>query len=187
MEVKIRQGNEMLDATIEMVDGVMIVSPKVEKFEPKDGDVIVCDSYGCLQLFICKKYENENSCYCYCFYDGFSSDIEFDESAPYCVERYATEEEKKLLFDKMKEKGYEFDFEKKELVKLKWKPADREKVYVAGFTFYGEHPFCPFEDAAYADSMQWRAVYKRGWYFKTIEECQSFCDKLNQAIDSVKL
>lgn len=30
MEVKIKQGNEMLDATIEMVDGVMVVSPKEE-------------------------------------------------------------------------------------------------------------------------------------------------------------
>ena len=28
MEVKIKQGSEMLDATIEMVDGVMVVSPK---------------------------------------------------------------------------------------------------------------------------------------------------------------
>ena len=36
IEVKIRQGSEMLDATIEMVDGVMVVSPKVEKFEPID-------------------------------------------------------------------------------------------------------------------------------------------------------
>lgn len=28
MEVKIKNGNEMLDATIEMIDGVMVVSPK---------------------------------------------------------------------------------------------------------------------------------------------------------------
>lgn len=36
MEVKIKIGNEMLDATIEMIDSVMVVSPKVEKFEPID-------------------------------------------------------------------------------------------------------------------------------------------------------
>lgn len=30
MEVKIKQGEEMLDATIEMIDGVMVVSPKIE-------------------------------------------------------------------------------------------------------------------------------------------------------------
>ena len=40
MGVKIKQGNEMLDATIEMVDGVMVVSPKAVKFNPKDGDIV---------------------------------------------------------------------------------------------------------------------------------------------------
>ena len=35
MEIKIKQGSEMLDATIEMVDGVMVVSPKEEKFKPR--------------------------------------------------------------------------------------------------------------------------------------------------------
>ena len=38
MEVKINNNGEMLDATIEMIDGVMVVSPKVVKFEPKDGE-----------------------------------------------------------------------------------------------------------------------------------------------------
>ena len=38
MEVKIKQGTEMLDATIEMIDGVMVVSPKEVKFKPKYGD-----------------------------------------------------------------------------------------------------------------------------------------------------
>jgi len=31
MEVKINNNGEMLDATIEMIDGVMVVSPKVER------------------------------------------------------------------------------------------------------------------------------------------------------------
>lgn len=34
MDVKIKQGNEMLDATIEMVEGVMVVSPKEVKWKP---------------------------------------------------------------------------------------------------------------------------------------------------------
>lgn len=37
MEVKIKDQDKLVDATIEMVDGVMVVSP-IEKFEPKDGD-----------------------------------------------------------------------------------------------------------------------------------------------------
>ena len=34
----------MLDATIEMVDGVMVVSPKEVKFKPNDGDVVFSGS-----------------------------------------------------------------------------------------------------------------------------------------------
>ena len=54
MEVRIKQGNEMLDATIEMVDGVMVVSPNVEKFEPKDGDILFIES-SCDNIIIYKE------------------------------------------------------------------------------------------------------------------------------------
>lgn len=183
MEVRIKDSNGYIDADWTIEDGVMVVSPKVVKFEPKDGDIVAINEGT--QIFVCKKYLRDGVIHAYFGWD-FTNNVIFDEGE-WGVERPATFEEMKKFFDKLKENGLAWDAEKRELVKLKWKPADREKVYVAGFTFYGEHPFCPFEDAAYADSMQWRAVYKRGWYFKTIEECQSFCDKLNQAIDSVKL
>lgn len=39
----------------------------------------------------------------------------------------ATKEERNLLFQKMKEAGYEFDFEKKELKKIEQKPADNRE------------------------------------------------------------
>lgn len=182
MEVKIKNNGEMLDATIEMVDGVMVVSPQVDKFEPKDGDVVAINEGS--QIFVCKEYLRDGGIYAYFGWDLLSNVI-FDEGE-WDVDRYATFEEKRKLFDKLKEEGWEWKPDTKELVKLKWKPADHEKVYVAGFTFYGAHPFCPFEDKAYSDSMQWRAVYNRGWYFKTQEECQEFCNRLNDAINSIK-
>ena len=37
MEVKIKQGSKMLDATIEMVDGVMVVAPKEVKWKSNYG------------------------------------------------------------------------------------------------------------------------------------------------------
>lgn len=45
MEIKIKDHDQIIDATIEVVDGVMIVSPKEEKVDVtkfKDGDVITC-------------------------------------------------------------------------------------------------------------------------------------------------
>ena len=182
MEVKIKQGEEMLDATIEMVDGVMVVSPKEVKFEPKDGDVVACEDYGCLELFIFKERIDEIECTCYCYYceKGNSLCVDNDE---YIVSRFATEEEKKILFDKLEEKGYEFDFEKKELVKLKWKPKEGEEFW---FPLYYASPseFKPI--TSLLNKGRDKAILDKGWCFKTEQECQAFCNKLNQAIESVK-
>lgn len=117
IEVKIKQGNEMLDAIIEMVDGVMVVSPKEVKFEPKDGDVVVCDDGG-IQIFICKENLG-GSIYSYCMYNTEDNDLTFYENTSYMINRYATEEEKKRFFDKLKEEGWEWKPYTKELVKLK--------------------------------------------------------------------
>lgn len=35
MEVKIKNNEKLIDATIEMVDGIMVVSPKEVRWEPK--------------------------------------------------------------------------------------------------------------------------------------------------------
>ena len=183
MEVKIKKGTEMLDATIEMVDGVMVVSPKEEKFEPKDGDVVVCEVFGSIQLFICKEYEDECCCFCYCFYDLEEESIVFDSSASYSVERFATEEEKQKLFDKLKEEGYEFDFEKKELVKLKFIPNEGERFWFP-LHYAGSIRFKPL--STLFNKGRDKECLHKGWCFKTEEECQEFCDRLNEAISSVK-
>ena len=94
MEVKIKQGSEMLDATIEMVDGVMVVSPKEVKFKPKYGD---------------------------------------DYYTP---------------------------------------------------TFNNTY-FVPFH-CSWTESASGNARYEKGLCFKTEKECQEFCNRLNNAINSVK-
>lgn len=186
MEVKIKDGNGYVNAEWIIEDGVMVVSPKEVKFEPKDGDVIVS---GGDTRFVAI-FNRMKEVYSFYYYGLLAlkgdKKPQINNWASFLNVRPATEEEKKLLFDKLAEEGYEFDFEKKELIKLKWKPQDHEKVYVAGFTFYGDNPFCAFEDTAYSGSMQWRAVFERGWYFKTEQECQEFCDRLNKAINQVK-
>lgn len=184
MEVKIKQGNEMLDATIKMVDGVMVVSPKEVKFEPKDGDVVF--QKGAFEwIFIYKDcctveaYEyvslklSDNKLY---FpdggYIGYISTL-----------RLATEEEKKRLFDKLAEEGCEFDFEKKELVKLKWKPKEGE-IFLLPFYYSSPSEFKPIKSTL--DKERDKVILDKGWYFKTKEECQVFCNRLNQAIEGIK-
>lgn len=186
--VKIKNGEEMIDATIEMVDGVMVISPKVEKFEPKDGDVITvttetggnytCFFKGCVNGDV-YSYGGLNNLY----------NMLFEIGLVCCSKKLktiypATEEEKKLLFDKLKEEGYEWDAEKKEVVKLKWKPKVGDTYYRPDFN---RCMFMCYEGRCRYDTMRYiKDCIEKGWCFKTKEECQEFCNRLNNAINQVK-
>ena len=192
MEVKIKQGSEMLDATIEMFDGVMVVSPK-EKFEPKDGDVLTCgrDYEGGLSWTFILKGEIEH------FHDDYKFAEEYvslDSNDSFEISSYsdaikwirlATEEEKKKLFDKLAEEGYEWKPDTKELVKLKWKPKVGEIFYtIAGNTCSNNIFFV--ESYKWVDDSRDNNLYYRRIVFKTKDECQEFCNRLNNAINQVK-
>ena len=108
MGVKIKNGEEMIDATIEMVDGVMVVSPKVENFEPKDGDVVFVK--GALEYILIYKEEKSENIVAYAdLVDSILSNVSSHAVCKANVVdlRPATEDEKQKLFDKLKEKGCE--------------------------------------------------------------------------------
>ena len=89
--------------------------------DAKDGDVLCTSSTAINEVSIFKGLTIEGFIECYCSYDSE------DE---YCERKYhfigkptpATEEQRDLLFQKMKENGYEWDAEKKELKKIEQKP-----------------------------------------------------------------
>lgn len=147
MEVRIKDNNGYVDADWTIEDGIMIVSPKVEKFEPKvekfepkdekfepkDGDVIHCTNSICSYVAIFR-----NIFKCGTFFYRYAILIDSEELkiningcdySGYSNPRPATEEEKQNLFYRLAEEGYEFDFEKKKLVKLKWKPKVGDKYH----------------------------------------------------------
>lgn len=178
MEVKINNGNEMIDATIEMVDGVMVVPPK-NVYVPKDGDVVVNGRF----LFIYNDWMTAEAYY-YCGMSFTTSKILFPDGGHFGYVnqlRPATEEEKKLLFEKIDQEGYEWDAEKKELVKKKWIPNANESFY---------RPTCTFgRFESYLDevrSVVSKAYIEKGWVFRTKEKCEAFCKKLNEVINSIK-
>lgn len=185
MEVKIKDGNGYVEADWTIENGVMVVSPKVEKFEPKDGDVV----------FLSGPWD-----YVFVYKDALTVEayyyvaISLDDLALHLPDgshigyidtlRPATEEEKQKLFDKLAEEGHEWDAEKKELLKLKWKPIVGERFY---YPANQDHFFKTYHHAhSTQESLELDKDIKRGWCFKTREECQEFCDRLNKAINSVK-
>ena len=76
----------------------------------KDGDVVTYEN----QIAIFKKYIFEDSglAECYVFLDN---NLEIDIDGNYYVKDFATEEEKKKLFDVIREKGYRWNTESKTL------------------------------------------------------------------------
>ena len=184
MEVKIKTNNEMIDATIEMVDGVMVVSP-IEQFVPKDGDVIcVRACYNHITIF--KDVANG----CIISYADYNISLNCLTNKTFVVcstkdilsVRLATEEEKKLLFDKIGKEGFTWDAEKKELVKKKWMPKQNEWywspiVYTTSFKPY----YAPCKETEMC-----MEFYDKGWVFRIEEDCQQFCDRLNQVISNIK-
>jgi hypothetical protein len=187
MEIKIKDKDQLIDATIEVVDGVMIVSPKEIPFEPKNGDVIHCTNSRCSYISIFKWMHPSDKDYYYhaTLIDNGSFKIgsKISDFSDYANPRYATEEEKQKLFDKLKEEGYEWDANKKELVKVKWKPKYNEEYWCPSWLYSdGIIPYF----AQWSNSKADNIYQNKGWVFRTKEECEQFCSKLNNVIEGVK-
>lgn len=194
MEIKIKTENGYVDADWTIEDCVMVVSPKEVKINAtqfNDGDVITCGHnafhWTCILRGEIEYIVDNMFIEDYC---GINSDgtyyLEPSDSDSATWVRYATEEEKKKLFDKLAEEGYEFDFEKKELIKLKWEPKVGDKYSHPSCSITSDwirfDPACSVNTATSFDMK----IIKHNLAFKTKEECQEFCDRLNVAINSVK-
>lgn len=96
--------------------------------DAKDGDVLACDDSKCIALFKNIYDEDYFTFNSYGFVGGCTGTF---ESRQYYHDiegaHPATKEQCDLLFQKMHEAGYEWDAEKKELIKIEQKPAWSEE------------------------------------------------------------
>ena len=94
--------------------------------DAKDGDVLAWDDSKCIALF--KNIYDEDSFNSYGFVGGCTRTFESRQSYHDIEGSHpATKEQRYLLFQKMHEAGYEWDAEKKELIKIEQKPAWSEE------------------------------------------------------------
>lgn len=193
MELKIEIDGKIMEATMKVVGDTMVVSPKEVEFDVsmfKDGDVITFGhhkdggySWTCILRGEIKITPDNIIIKDYCCIncDGCVY-LKPDVSNIANYVRFATEEEKKELFDKLAEEGYEWNPDIKELVKLKWKPMNGQSHYkpiICNASFKATMQVWTDEDI---DVL----YFDKGWVFKNKEECQEFCNRLNQAIEGVK-
>ena len=97
--------------------------------DSKDGDVLVSNDASFIVLFKGLSYLEDNidrfKSYCHCR-EGIFSPI---KDPGWCCNAFhpATKEQRDLLFQKMKDAGYEWDTEHKQLKKIEQKPAEWRK------------------------------------------------------------
>ena len=99
---------------------------------------------------------------------------------------HATKEEIDLLLDVLSKAGYFWDPIGCKLIKNKYEPKNRERYFAPDFCATVDPPFS-------AIMYEWQGLdydmdlLKKGWVFRTKEEAQALCDKLNKAIDGVEV
>lgn len=191
MKIVINNNGERIPATLEVVDGVMIVSPvtgnDITQF--KDGDVVVyhygedATTIAILQgeVDTISKYLFIEDYVCLDSVEGLLLDSNYTDAATDV--RYATEEEKQKLFDALAKEGKTWDSEKKAVVELKWKPYMGDIYYTL---IFDNIKLFKVYDYIWTNLFNDNAVYDRGWCFKTKEECGAYCKRLNEAIINVK-
>ena len=126
MKVELQAGD-----TITIPDGCKAIVKEgsvVFEKEFEDGDVLVNNNV----IFIYRKQETQKATYYVCVY---AEEINYGKStinryAGYIEEaRLATEEEKQLLFDKMKAQGLRWNAEEKKVEKIRWRADVGVKYY----------------------------------------------------------
>ena len=115
-------GSDHRNFDIELIDKVAHLWTMADA---KDGDVLVCES-GWTCIF--KTLVNEETFGSYCFMDSTGWFCELGSECHTLKEEFvkayngkihpATKEQRELLFQKMKEKGYKWDYDNKKPIKL---------------------------------------------------------------------
>lgn len=90
--------------------------------------------------------------------------------------RHATEEEKRLLFDKMKEQGLRWNAEKKRVETIRWRAEKGENYFLLNrTTFEVDHYYECFDEVD-------AKLYKYGNYFRTREQAEEAARRVKETL-----
>lgn len=194
MKVKLKCGDsitipEGCKAVIE--DGKVIFQTefKDSNYVPKRGDIVVCtyhvpySTYNETVTAICTGHRDEYGRYnCFVIYEH-GGIIKRNKGIPVVNKhdeyqskiRHATEEEKQLLFDKMKEQGLCWNAEKKEVEKVRWRAKKGDRFYYFDTDF---SVLDGLEEGSKLDDSSWRSYN----YFRTAEQVKEAIKRMKQEL-----
>ena len=173
MEVKFNAGDmcaipDGCKATIK--DGVIIFEKEEKEQEFENGDVL-CSAYsGTMVIF--KEEEEDGSKY---FNSHYNTDRGRKKGGKSEAFRHATEEEKQLLFDKMKEQGLRWNAEEKKVEKIRWRAEEGREYY----SIDTDIEVCKiFEDNEVCDNTLYDALN----YFRTEEQAEEAAKRMKETL-----
>lgn len=155
-----------------------VVFEKEQKF--KDGDILAYkDSLSNTFPFI---YKDTDEAGFYIFYVGVdcSENIQLLDDADNrwgnAPLRYATEEEKQLLFDKMKEQGLKWNAEEKRVEKIRWRAKRGEYYFLFRSTTLKVDCYTECFDEIDAN------LYHSDNYFRTNEQAEEAAKRVKEVL-----
>lgn len=179
MEVKLKAGDSLNipEGCKAVIKDDVVVFEKEQEF--KDGDILAHLNYLNYRCPFIYKGTDKNGFHKY--YIGL--DVLNCITLPNCTDarwgngtlRHATEEEKQLLFDKMKEQGVKWNAEEKRVEKLLWRADVGEEYYHLGTQGI---PMEDKEGGLIADANR----YKFGNYFHTEEQAEEAAKRVKETL-----
>lgn len=174
MKVELQNGDritipEGCKATINGNEVVIEKEEKKEVQEFKEGDVLHSVYDGVMLIF--ENYSSSftfTSHYCTsgCVNNGWNIDSF----------RHATDEEKQLLFDKMKEEGLRWNAEEKKVEKIRWRAKKGEDFY------YVQADGCVRENTEISNEDDDK-IHEYGNYFRTQEQAERAAEVVKEALE----
>lgn len=176
MEILLKQGDRLPipEGCKAVIEGNLLLIKKKES-EFKRGDVIVSKMNEILIVDVCSFEKNILRSFVHIKEDGTLSNSSYSLWNVHHTWRLATEEEKQLLFDKMKEKGFRWNAEEKKVEKIRWRAEKGNIYYIVSSTGIVR----PFNEEYDSDDVELWRFYN---YFHTREKAEKAAEVVKEAL-----
>lgn len=170
MEIKLKQGDRLPipEGCKAVIEGdVVLIEEKENEF--RDGDVLHSIFNETMAIF--------REFYGYKEFRSHYNTQEPLEDSGWSVDafRLATDEEKQILFDKMKEQGLWWNAEEKRVEKIRWRAKDGKEYYYVGNQGI---LMVDKEEGIYVDENR----HEFGNYFRTSEQSEKAAEVMKEAL-----
>ena len=152
-------------------DGSVVFEKEEEEVQEFENGDVLCSVYNSTMLIFKEEYKDHSNR----FYTHYNTNHSSNEKWNKDAFRLATEEEKQLLFDKMKERGLLWNAEEKRVEKIKWK-AEYGKGYF-GIGSQGDLVAYTADGSRFDENL-----HELGNYFRTKEQAEEAVKRIKEVL-----